>query len=172
MHHLIRLIPLCLAIAACGGTKTEIFTPVEETSLDAPPSASEASDKEATPKKHADSDDFQTASGKIQRDELLKVLAKGPGALLAMVETEPYRRNGRFVGFKIVRFASGAPGVIYLRRGDVIKAVNGLPVASPDDYFRAFQELQVASELRFDILRDDAPLLLTYPIIESLGEAK
>lgn len=168
MRRLIRLIPLFL-LAACGGAEKETFTPVEETSLDASHSAF---DKETPLETDAASADSKAAPGQIPRDDLHGVLAKGPGALLAMVETEPYRRNGRFVGFKIIRFTGGAPGAIALRKGDVIRAVNGFPVASPNDYFRAFQELSVASELRFDILRDGAPLLLAYPITDSPDKAR
>jgi type II secretory pathway component PulC len=162
MPRLLVWVPVCFFVAACGGAQSESAM-VEETALIAGPSA----DAEQSAGSGADqSDTAQRTPGTIRRVELTQILALGPGAVLAMVETEPFRKDGKFVGFKIARFVHGTPAAIDLRDGDVLTAVNGLRIVSPDDFFRVFQELQVASEIRFDVLRDGAPLTLTYPVTE------
>ena len=83
-----------------------------------------------------------------------------------MVETEPVREGKKFVGFKITTFVHGDPKAIDLKAGDVLVGVNGKNIVSPDDYFRVFQELTVASELRFDILRSGTPKTVSYPIVD------
>lgn len=157
MYRRIGWVGLAILTAACGGGQTETAA-IEETALmeEQPiPSSVETAGNQPS-----------AAPGQIRRADLSAILAKGPGAVLALVETEPYRQNGQFAGFKILRFAGGPPNAVDLREGDVLQKINGLRIASPDDYFRAFQELNVASEIRFDILRDGAPLTLTYPVVE------
>ena len=149
------------AMIGCGGAQTPPAaveeTPLIDTSADAAPVETAPADISAA---------AALKPGEIRRGDLSTILAKGPGAVLAMVETEPFRQNGKFAGFTIARFKKGPPAVVDLREGDVLQSVNGLRIVSPDDYFRAFQELQVASELRFDILRDGVPRTFTYKVVE------
>ena len=81
-----------------------------------------------------------------------------------MVETEPHRVGGRFRGFRILRFVHGEPSALDLRTGDVVCAINGKSIASPDDFFAAYQALQSAAELRFDLIRNGDTVTLAYPI--------
>ena len=163
MHHLAgrSAILFSLWMFGCGGARTEPAA-VEETSLIQ--ASSDEAPAETVPAPVANASVLHP--GEIRRDDLSAILAKGPGAVLALVETEPFRQNGRFEGFTIVRFKEGPPAAVDLKEGDVFQSVNGLRIVSPDDYFRAFQELRVASELRFDILRDGAPRTLTYKLVE------
>ena len=155
MHHRVILSFFCLSAAACGAAQPTSVG-IEETAIAPPPAAEENAPAKSQP----------PLPGQIRRADLSAILSRGPGGVLTLVETEPYRESGRFVGFKIARFVEGAPKAVDLREGDILLSVNGLKIASPDDYYRAFQELQVASELRFDVLRDGAPKTLAYPIIE------
>ncbi len=104
--------------------------------------------------------------GAIQRADLLAVLVAGPAALLQKVVTEPVRKNGKFVGFRIAKFNQSPPTAIDLRPGDVVLSVNGRKIERPENYFQVFEELQVASELRFKLLRDNEVKTLLYPIID------
>ena len=104
--------------------------------------------------------------GAIQRADLHAVLAAGPAALLQKVVTEPVRKNGKFVGFRIAKFTQRPPAAIDLRPGDVVLSVNGRKIERPENYFQVFEELQVASELRFKLLRDNELKTLLYPIID------
>jgi type II secretory pathway component PulC len=104
--------------------------------------------------------------GAILRADLQAVLAAGPAALLQKVVTEPVRKNGKFVGFRLAEFTQGAPAAIDLRPGDIILLVNGRKIERPENYFQVFEELQVASELRFRLLRDNEVKTLLYPIID------
>ena len=163
MYHLILCIIVSVATVACAGAAPETQTVTETALVESP---SPASDEGAKAPSTAVSETEAAAPGQIRRADLNRVLELGPGGLLALVETEPFREAGRFVGFRLVRFSNGDPSAVDLRVGDVLRAVNGLPIASPDDFFRAFQELKVASELRFDVLRDGAPLTLQYPVVQ------
>jgi type II secretory pathway component PulC len=104
--------------------------------------------------------------GVIQRADLQGVLSAGPAALLQKVVTEPVRKNGKFVGFRIAKFTQTPPTAIDLRPGDVVLSVNGRKIERPENYFQVFEELQVASELRFKLLRDNEVKILLYPIID------
>jgi type II secretory pathway component PulC len=156
-----------LAIAACGGATAQTDA-VQETSLAPEPSTSDESPTSSSGSGLSASPEKMPAlpKGTIRRADLLRVLDKGPGALLAMVETLPYRENGRFVGFQIARFTTGAPRAVDLRDGDVILTVNGLAIATPDDFYRIFQELKGTSEIKFDIQRDNVKASFSYPVVE------
>jgi type II secretory pathway component PulC len=106
------------------------------------------------------------AAGQISRSDMNRVLAAGPAALLAQVVTDPVRENGRFVGFRIAQFKNGEPTSIDLKTGDVILLVNGRKIERPENYFQIFEELRVASELRFKILRGGEELELSYSIVD------
>ncbi len=158
-----RLVLFCM-VCACGGGQVAV---VEETSLTPPPQSAEPATVEAPPTEAIPVETTSSpAEGQISRGDLKRVLGNGPGGVLALVRTEPARSAGRFLGFRIAEFLQGAPTQVDLRVGDVVVAVNGQAIVSPDDFFKVFQELQVASELRFDILREGAPTLLVYAIVD------
>ena len=159
MYHRITLAVLALTAVACGGAAQK-NDQIEETPLMPPQDETTSAETAEAPAPASGAH-----PGEIRRGDLTAILDRGPGAVLAMVETEPHRENGQFVGFTLSRFPGGAPAALDLREGDVLLKVNGLRIATPDDYFRAFQELKVASELRFEILRGDKRLTLTYPVV-------
>ncbi|HUT77194.1 MAG TPA: hypothetical protein VM285_05885 [Polyangia bacterium] len=140
-------------LAACGGASGTM-------------EVSETTDLIAAGDQAGTDADEPDEPGRIRRADLDALLAEGPGALLARVETTPVRRDGKFVGFRIAGFPKGAPKAIDLRPGDVVRRVNGHGIERPEQYFEAFRTLEGAAEIRFEILRDDQPLELLYPITD------
>lgn len=51
-----------------------------------------------------------------------------------------------------------------LKRGDVIQAINGLPISDPDRAYQAYQQLKDESSIQIDVLRNSRPITLTYEI--------
>jgi S1-C subfamily serine protease len=145
-------IALVASLASCGGASGAMA--VEETKdILAAGDATPGGDDPAQP-------------GTVRRADLDALLAEGPGALLARVETAPEQRAGKFVGFRITGFPGGAPRMIDLRRGDVVIRVNGHGVERPEQFFEAFRTLSGAAEIRFEILRGGEPVELLYPITD------
>ncbi len=153
-----------LSLVACGSATTEAAA-TKETNSAAVSLSNEAADLSEHVNEESNKETLLPVD-QISREGLLNILSQGPGALLAMVETSPYKKEKRFVGFKIDSFVSSAPKAIDIREGDVIRAVNGLLIITPDDFFRLFQELKVASEIRFDLLRNDEAITLTYFVVD------
>lgn len=107
--------------------------------------------------------------GRISRSRLLGVLEGGFGRFLQGIETEPAVEDGRFVGFRIKRFAPrwlpGEPAWNRpLRTADVVTRVNGLPIERPEQAFRVFETLRDAGELVLEIERDGTHKELRFPI--------
>ena len=94
------------------------------------------------------------------------LLVEGPAGLLGRALTEPVFKRGKFEGFRITAFPRGEPKAIDLRVGDVILKVNGRSVERPENYYDIFQELKVATELRFELQRDGVEHTLVYPIVK------
>jgi hypothetical protein len=152
MSRLLATPGIALLLVACGGGGSSLA--VEETGdLLAAGEGGATAEAPAEP-------------GTVRRADLDALLAAGPGAFLTRVETAPERRGGRFVGFRIAGFPKGPPRTIDLRPGDVVLRVNGRDLERPEQYFEAFRTLAGAAEIRFEILRDGAPLTLAYPVVD------
>ncbi len=96
------------------------------------------------------------------------MLERGLGRFLQGVETEPFRENGRFVGFRLVTFYPDDPGLssLDLHAGDVVLRVNGQPIERPEQASRVWDSLRVASELVVEYRRGDEPRELRFTIVD------
>ncbi len=94
-------------------------------------------------------------------DEQLKDLTE----LGSQARVVPNYRNGKYEGFKLVGVR---PGSLYraigIRSGDVIKAVNGKPIDSPNKALDLFEQLKNSSAIGLDIERRGQPKTLNYAI--------
>jgi len=142
-------------LAACGGAAASLA--IEET-VDLLPGGGGEPPGAAAP--------APARPGTVSRSDLDELLAAGPAALLARVETAPEREGGRFAGFRITGFPGGPPAAVDLRVGDVVVRVNGRGIERPEQYFEVFRALAGAAEIRFEIIRDGAPLTLTCPVVD------
>lgn len=154
---------LCFALG-CGSSQTTAPSDPSRTgansrsAVKAAPEAVQAPDKLALEK--------QSPPGVIIRQDLNDLLAAGPAAILAAVVTEPVLQNGRFIGFRIARFADTAPRTIDLRAGDIILKANGRSIERPENYYAVFEDLKIATELRLEVLRNGETTTLVYPILD------
>jgi len=116
------------------------------------------------------------APGTLWRDEVIATLDQGLGAFLAnRVELRAKVLHGEFRGFEIVTLR-GADywGDLDLRPGDIVQAINGMPIERETEAFDAFESLRQADALRVDFLRDGRPRQLSLRIVErpSAAQAK
>jgi type II secretion system protein C len=105
----------------------------------------------------------------LRRSVVRDAVAQGLGVLLHHVELDerPVRLDGKFHGFRIAalrdaQFWSG----VDLKAGDVLTAINGFPIESPDQAQLALDSLRVASELRVSYDRDGQPREIVYAIVD------
>ncbi len=104
----------------------------------------------------------------IQRSTLDRVIAAGPGALLARVPVEPtFDSKRRFVGFRIIEIFEGSPAVARygIRRGDVLIGINDQRIVTPDSLMAAFERLRGADILAIRVLRDGNAVDFAFPIV-------
>ena len=77
------------------------------------------------------------------------------GRLLSQIDVVPYIENGKTVGFKIRWIMNGSIfEKLGFRKGDVILAVNGVPIRNTEDVFKAVQIIRNEPSIRVKILRD------------------
>ena len=85
--------------------------------------------------------------------------------LMTSVRLVPHFEEGLPVGFQIGQIRSrGFLDRIGLRDGDVLLGINGMLITTPEQAFKAYQELQSVSTIRVDVLRDRRSQALTYRI--------
>ena len=134
---------LAFALVGCGGARTE--------------EAATAADEAAAPAAPVETE--------LRRAALDELLAKGPAYVLAMVQIDSAKKDGKFVGFQIVSFRADLPAYLDLRPGDVVTRVNDLPIERPEQFFAVFEALKTATAVKFDLLRDGAPQAILVPIV-------
>ncbi len=100
--------------------------------------------------------------GSIDRRELETVLRAGPPWVLQRVPIEEVMEKDKFVGWRV----TGIPAEwnVDLQPGDVVTAVNAMPIETPTDFWAAWTTLTVASELKLAYLRDGEPREVSIPI--------
>lgn len=87
------------------------------------------------------------------------------GALARSARLVPALKDGAVIGFKLyaVRPASWFAR-LGLKNGDVLRTVNGLPLASPQEALEAYAKVRDAPALTLDITRAGQPMRLRYTI--------
>jgi S1-C subfamily serine protease len=146
-----RLLALILVVlgTACGGAAE----PAAHAAAPAQPR------KSAKPKR--------PPAGVLWRDELVRTVEQGLGRFLQLVEVEASLEGGQFQGFRILvlqpqEFWHG----VDLKPGDVVTAVNGMPIERETQAYEAFQALKTAKELRVSYLRGGKARELVYQVVD------
>ena len=106
----------------------------------------------------------------IYRVELDRALARGPGWLLGQLDPEPVRQSGRFVGWRIGAVFPDAPDVCPpgcdLQPGDVILAVQGDPLQTPQALETLIAGMDALSALEVDRVRDGTREHVVYAVLD------
>jgi type II secretory pathway component PulC len=144
---------LALGLSGCGGASPAPASPAP------PPAASRSGGSVAS---------ARAPDHSLARSAVHAVVAQGLGAFLQHVELDdtPALVGGKFRGFRIVALRDGSFWTgVDLKAGDVVTGVNGFPIERPEQAQKAFESLEVSSELRVSYERDGEPRELVYAIV-------
>jgi len=110
--------------------------------------------------------DHRADAGMARRlGDLQRQLQRDPSATVGLLRFEPIHRRGRLVGFRVNPGRSaGLLDSLGLRPGDVVSAVNGIPLESIPNGFEALEQLTSAHEVRLDVARGDERLVYAYRV--------
>ncbi|MCB9547745.1 MAG: hypothetical protein H6706_18110 [Myxococcales bacterium] len=105
-------------------------------------------------------------AGAITRGDLEAVVAAGAQRFIASLQVVPVMDGRRFRGFQLagVRPDSPLAGSENVRVGDVVVAVNGLPVERPDQFMKAWGGLKKAERIDVKLLRGAQPLVYRWTV--------
>ncbi|MBI4700315.1 MAG: serine protease [Deltaproteobacteria bacterium] len=106
----------------------------------------------------------------LDRTELHAVLREGPATLLELVPIEEVLDKGAFVGWRVLELPLQWQGA-EIEPGDVVTAVNGMPIEKPPEMWAAWTTLSVASELKIAYQREGEKRVLAIPIVGEAGPA-
>jgi type II secretion system protein C len=105
----------------------------------------------------------------VPRSVVRAAISDGLGVFLQRVDIDdqPVMTGGKFHGFRIagLRDPDFWAGVD-LKPGDVVTAVNGMPIERPEQAQTALESLEGAKELRVAYDRDGQPHELVYAIVD------
>lgn len=100
----------------------------------------------------------------VEKKGLQEVLENLP-ALLQQMRVVPNQIDGQDKGFRISRVRAGSVFEgMGMRRDDVIMAINGRAIATPEDAFWLFRYLKDEPYIKLDMERGAQPLTLEYEI--------
>ncbi|KPJ88634.1 MAG: hypothetical protein AMJ53_16565 [Gammaproteobacteria bacterium SG8_11] len=92
-------------------------------------------------------------------------LINDPQSVMGLVRVQPYNKDGKLEGYRI------RPGKdrqlltkFGLRSGDVVKAVNGVPMDNPIKALEILRDLSTANSVTVDIERNGTPRSFTFQI--------
>jgi type II secretion system protein C len=84
---------------------------------------------------------------------------------LGKARVVPYFKGGEPYGFRVSNLSNDAPAFgLGVRTGDIIRSVNGIPVRTPDDAFKAYSQFQNESSVQLDIERNGQTTTVTMPL--------
>jgi len=98
----------------------------------------------------------------VSRPALRRLQDRGPHWMLARVDVRPLLKRGRFVGWRIVRYAG--PG--QLDPGDVVLRVNGNTLERPEQFMQAWTELPVRDKLVIELVQQGKPRTLELDVVD------
>lgn len=105
-------------------------------------------------------------TGTIERAKLVAVLDRGPGAFLREVEVAPHMDGSRFVGWQLVQLLDrdGSLAGVDVKPGDILLAINGRPLARPEQLQAVWDSLRTAPKLDAELWRGEAKVSLQFAI--------
>ena len=105
-------------------------------------------------------------TGTIARARLVAVLDAGPGTFLRQLEVAPHMAGDRFVGWQLVQLLdrTGPLHDVDVVPGDVLLAINGMPLARPEKLQALWDSLRTANQLTAQLRRGDQPLELRFTV--------
>ncbi|HNY64963.1 MAG TPA: type II secretion system protein N [Deltaproteobacteria bacterium] len=84
---------------------------------------------------------------------------------LGKARVVPYFKGGEPYGFRVSNLSAETPAYgMGVRTGDIIRSVNGIPVRTPEDAFKAYSQFQNESSVQLDIERNGQSTTVTMPI--------
>jgi S1-C subfamily serine protease len=169
------LLALAVLVHAACGPKAATAPRAFDDDLDprpAPAATAETPAAPAAPRPVADQSRAVAPPGKglrtgtIARARLVAVLDAGPGTFLRQLEVAPRMAGDRFVGWQLVQLLdrSGPLHDVDLAPGDVLLAVNGKPVARPEQLQALWDSLRTANEVIAQLWRGDQQLELRFAV--------
>jgi type II secretory pathway component PulC len=105
----------------------------------------------------------------IFRSEIQRALAGGPAYLLRQLGPEPYRVEGRFIGWEITQLFPDDPALCDpcdLAVGDVILTINGDRLETPQAFASMVEKADTLRSLEVRSLRAEQRRIVKYEIVD------
>lgn len=100
----------------------------------------------------------------IARGEFDRLITNSP-ELMRQARVIPAIKDGRSHGVKLFAIRAGSfPAAIGFKNGDLLTAINGLPMSDSEAALTAYSSLRTADTLKFSIERKGQPVTLTLKI--------
>jgi hypothetical protein len=103
--------------------------------------------------------------GEIPRGDLERVLAAGPGRLLARVQVKARLKSGKFIGWEVVR---NPWADVDLVAGDVVLSVNGRTLEHPLELKVLWEDLRKANAIAVHVDRNGEKFGLEFSIVPAV----
>lgn len=98
---------------------------------------------------------------RLVKRRLVKEVMADPKRFTQNVRFRPRKQNGKLIGYQVRRMHRDSPlSLLGLKKRDVIKKINGIPLTNMDNVFKAYHGLGSAENIRLAINRRGKPMEL------------
>ncbi|NOZ53208.1 MAG: type II secretion system protein GspC [Gammaproteobacteria bacterium] len=106
-----------------------------------------------------------TADNSALLGQYRNALLNDPQSVMGLINVRPFQKDGRLIGY---RLRPGKDRTVLrrfgLRSGDIVTAVNGVPMNNPIKALEILRDLSSATSLNVDIQRNGTPQSFTFQI--------
>jgi type II secretion system protein C len=100
----------------------------------------------------------------VSREDVLQA-TENVSKIMSDFKISPYFSSGKIEGFKIDDIKDGSiASLVGIKKGDIVKKVNGEAIDSPKKIFELYRSIDRASAIQLEVDRDGATEVLTYEI--------
>lgn len=149
------------ALGACGGSQSDAESPL----------VAEARLRDTGPERPGET--VAQPISELSREEVDRTVDAGLGQFLQGIEVSAVVEEEKFRGFRIERFHEPEKfRGVGLLVGDVVTAINGQAIETPEQAYTVFASLKTAERIDVSYLRAGHSMQLSLPIISHSAKAK
>ncbi len=105
----------------------------------------------------------------VPKSEFTYFIDQGPAFVFTHLDLVPSKNSNTMQGYKIAAIGPSAKAYLgsALQANDVLTHINGMPLNTPDEYFKAWQSISKHNKIRLDFIRGAQVQHLIWAIVNN-----
>ena len=168
------MVSLFLIVCSCSSTKRQTQADI---AMHAPPTDDKVIMPKGAPLVREDTTVVHAERGEegeiiVLQSDFNYFIDQGPAFVFTHLDLVPSKNSNTMQGYKIAAIGPIAQAYLgsALQANDVLTHINGMPLNTPDEYFKAWQSISKHNKIRLDFIRDTQAQHLIWAIVNNDGD--